>query len=158
MIRYPCRPLSPKRWVRLTQRRSSSLFPSDTRAPSALNRSRVVVNRLTWASPCQCGVAETGGRRRKKSVGHPPDRDRPNQVIVIDGDFDDVWCWCRSARKDGDAQSSTDESPQRGDVGSLERNCRGHAMPRARVIEYPAQRVIVVEGHERLFGEFVESD
>ena len=31
-------------------------------------------------------------------------------------------------------------------------------MPGARVVEYPAQRVIVVEGYEGLFGEFVESD
>jgi hypothetical protein len=31
-------------------------------------------------------------------------------------------------------------------------------MPGARIVEYPAQRVILVEGREGLFCEFVESD
>jgi hypothetical protein len=79
-------------------------------------------------------------------------------VIVVDRYFDDVSRSCRSARKDGDAQSCTDESSQRGDVGSLERNRRGYAVPHARIVEYPAQRVLLVEGHKGLVGEFVEPD
>src|SRR6476646_11468313 len=69
----------------------SSLFPSRSRATRALNRLRGVVRRIACASPCQCAVSETGGRGRKKSVGHPSDCDRSDQVIVVDGDFDDVW-------------------------------------------------------------------
>jgi hypothetical protein len=69
----------------------SSLFPSHIRATCALNRLPGVVTCSACASPCQCAVSETGGRGRKKSVGHPADRDRSDQVIVIDGDFDDVW-------------------------------------------------------------------
>jgi hypothetical protein len=41
------------------------------------------------AKPVRC--LGNCSRGRKKSVGHPPDRDRSDQVIVIDGDFDDVW-------------------------------------------------------------------
>jgi hypothetical protein len=106
----------------------------------------------------QRAVTEVCGRGWEVSVRHPTDRDGPDELFVVDGDFDDVGAGCRCAGKYADAQSRTDEASQRRDVCSFEGDRGRDVVPGAGVVEDFAQRVIGVEGDEWLVGNFVEAD